>query len=95
MKNYFAEPHLLEDLQFDETKLKVSFKKENCTITVRMIYGDDVITLFTSNLYKLEALIEKVFSKKWDDIWLIFNVALSERSILLSNKNNNFIQILA
>jgi len=39
-------------------------------------------------------LIDKVFSKKWDDFWLIFNVAISERSILLSNKNNNIIQIL-
>jgi hypothetical protein len=37
--------------------------------------------------------MEKVFSKSWDDIWLTFNVAISQRAILLRNRKNYIIQL--
>lgn len=37
--------------------------------------------------------MEKVFFKSWDDIWLTFDVAISERAILLRNRINYIIQI--
>lgn len=43
--------------------------------------------------YYLDNLMEKVFSKSWDDIWLTFDVAISLRAILLRNRKNYIIQI--
>lgn len=43
--------------------------------------------------YYLDNLMEKVFSKSWDDIWLTFDVAISQRVILLRNRKNYIIQI--
>ena len=37
--------------------------------------------------------MENVFSKSWDDIWLTFDVAISQRAILLRNRKNYIIQI--
>ena len=37
--------------------------------------------------------MEKVFSESWDDIWLTFDVAISQRAILLRNRKNYIIQI--
>ena len=43
--------------------------------------------------YYLDNLMENVFSKSWDDIWLTFDVAISQRAILLRNRKNYIIQI--
>jgi hypothetical protein len=58
-----------------------------------MLYGNEVIQRFSSQKYYLDNLMEKVFSKSWDDIWITFNVAISQRAILLRTRKNHIIEI--
>ena len=58
-----------------------------------MLYGDKVIQTFSAKEYHLSKLLENLFSKPWDDIWLVFNIAISQGSMLLRNKNNHILQI--
>jgi hypothetical protein len=93
MKNYANEPHLDTNIEFDQSRLRLYFKKRSLLISVEMLYGNEVIQRFSSQKYYLDNLMEKVFSKSWDDIWLTFNVAISQRAILLRNRKNYIIQI--
>jgi hypothetical protein len=56
-------------------------------------YGDDVIRRFSSKNYDLTKLLEKAFSKSWDDIRLVFNIAISQRAMLLRNRRNYMTQL--
>jgi hypothetical protein len=93
MKNYANEPHFDTDIEFDQSRLRLCFKKRSLLVSVEMLYGNEVIQRFSAQKYYLNNLMEKVFSKSWDDIWLIFNVAISQRAILLRNRKNHIIQI--
>jgi hypothetical protein len=93
MKNYVTESHVNTNIEFDESRLSLSFKKRSLLVSVEMLYGNDVIRRFSSKEYHLTKLLEKVFSKSWDDIWLVFNIAISQRAMLLRNRNNHMIQI--
>ena len=93
MKNYLSESHPNINVEFDESNLKLFFKKQSLLVRIGMLYGDEVIQRFSSKEYHLSKLLEKVFSKSWDDIWLVFNVAISQRAMLLRNKNNHILQI--
>ena len=93
MKNYLSESHLNINVEFDESNLKLFFKKRSLLVRIGMLYGDEVIQRFSSKEYHLSKLLEKVFSKSWDDIWLVFNIAISQRAMLLRNKNNHILQI--
>lgn len=92
MKNYVNKPHNSE-VVFDEKLLKISLTLEGFDILVAMLYGNDIMNVFTSKLHNLQSLNEKVFSGKWDDFWLIFNIAISERAMLLRKKTNYIMQI--
>ncbi len=93
MKNYLSESHPNINVEFDESNLKLFFKKRSLLVRIGMLYGDEVIQRFSSKEYHLSKLLEKVFSKSWDDIWLVFNIAISQRAMLLRNKNNHILQI--
>jgi hypothetical protein len=94
MKNYLNELHdNVNDLKFDESKLSLSFKKHSLLISIEMLYGDDVIQRFSSKNYRLTKLLEKVFSKSWDDIRLVFSIAISQRAMLLRNRRNYMTQL--
>src|SRR5215467_1060002 len=58
-----------------------------------MLYGNDVIRKFSSQKYHLNNLMEKVFSKSWDDVWLTFRVAITQRASLLRDRKNYIMQI--
>jgi hypothetical protein len=93
LKNYANESHPNIRLEFDESNIRLSFKKYLLSVAVEMWYGNQVIRNFSSKEYDLTRLTEKVFSKSWDDIWLVFNIAISQRSILLKNRNNHITQL--
>lgn len=93
MKNYANKSHPNMRVEFDESTLRLSFKKHLLLVSVEMWYGNEVIRNFSSKEYDLNRLTEKVFSKSWDDIWLAFNIAISQRSILLKNGNNHITQL--
>jgi radical SAM superfamily enzyme YgiQ (UPF0313 family) len=67
----------------DENNLRLYFRKGKLLISVGMIYGNEVISRFTGKQLSLEIIMEKVFSKLWDDIWLVFNLAIPQRAMLL------------
>jgi hypothetical protein len=67
MKNYVNEPHIDTNVNFDQNRLRLFFKKRSLLVSMEMLYGDDVIQKFSSKKYHLRDLIEKVFSKPWDD----------------------------
>jgi hypothetical protein len=93
MKNYANEPHLDINIDFDQSKLRLCFKKRSLLVSVEMLYGNDVIRKFSSQKYHLNNLMEKVFSKSWDDVWLTFKVAISQRETLLTGRKNYITQI--
>jgi hypothetical protein len=93
MKNYANESHLDTNIEFDQSRLRLYLKKRSLLISVEMLYGNEVIQRFSSKKYCLDNLMEKVFSKSWDDIWITFNVAISERAILLRTRKNHIILI--
>jgi hypothetical protein len=70
MKDYLSESHVNTNVEFDESRLSLSFKKRSLLVSIEMLYGNDVIQRFSSKEYHLAKLLEKVFSKSWDDIWL-------------------------
>jgi len=92
MKNYDNKRHSCEVL-FDEKLLKISLKDGDFIISVAMLYGNEVMNVFTSMLYNLHSLIEKVFAGNWDDFWLIFSITISERAMLLRKNTNYMMQI--
>jgi hypothetical protein len=93
MKNYANEPHFNTTIEFDQGRLRLYFKMQSLSVSVEMLYGNEVIQRFSSQKYYLDDLMKKVFSKPWDDIWLTFNVAISERAILLRNRKNHITQL--
>jgi hypothetical protein len=94
MKNYLSERHDdVNDLKFDESKLTLSFKKHSVSVSIEMLYGDEVIQRFSSKNYDLTKLLEKAFSKSWDDIRLVFNITVSQRALLLKNRRNYMTQL--
>ena len=94
MKNYLNELHDdVGDLKFDESKLSLSFKKHSVSVSIEMLYGDEVIQRFSSKNYDLTKLLEKAFSRSWDDIRLVFNITISQRAMLLKNRRNYMIQL--
>lgn len=63
MKNYANNSHPNIRVEFDESVLRLSFKKNLLLVSVEMWYGDEVIRNFSSSKFDLNRLTEKVFSK--------------------------------
>ncbi len=94
MKNYANEPHLDINIDFDQSKLRLCFKKRSLLVSVEMLYGNVTRERkFSSQKYHLNNLMEKVFTKSWDDVWLTFKVAITQRATLLRDRKNYIIQI--
>ena len=53
-----------------------------------MLYGSEVIRNFI-----LGMIMDKFFANSWDDIWLAFNLAISQRAMLLEYKKNQISEI--
>lgn len=83
LKKYANQNHLIAQVTLDENNLRLYFRKDKLLISVGMIYGNEVISRFTGKQLSLEIIMEKVFSKLWDDIWLVFNLAIPQRAMLL------------
>lgn len=81
LKDYCQEEHAV-DIKYDESKLGLSFENEGISVSIETLYGNNVIKRFTKQDLSVGKLMEKVFSKSWDDIWLILNVAISELALL-------------
>jgi hypothetical protein len=58
MKNYANEPHLDTTVEFDESRLRLYFKKCSLLASVEMLYGNEVIQRFSSQKYYLDNLME-------------------------------------
>jgi hypothetical protein len=93
MKNYVNEQHPISEVNLDENILSLSFKKGSLNVTINMLYGAEIIQRFTSKQYDIRIIMEKVFSTVWDDIWLVVNLAISQRAILLKYKKDHMIQL--
>jgi hypothetical protein len=62
-------------------------------VLIRKKYSQSLSKLIQLDTHHLSKLLENAFSKSWDDIWLVFNIAISQRAMLLRNKNNHILQI--
>lgn len=76
-------------LVFDESLQHLSFEKDGLAVSVDLLYGSDVTRKFTHDQASLSKVLDKVFTRKWDDIWLSLNVAIFERGLLLGHGTNH------
>jgi hypothetical protein len=75
-------------LAYDASAQKLSFEKDGLAVTVDLLYGSNVTKNFTHEQLDLGKVMNKVFRKKWDDIWLSVNMAIAQRTLLLEYGNN-------
>lgn len=55
---------------------------------INLLYGSDVTKNFTHGQLDLGKVLNKVFRNKWDDIWLSIKMAISQRTLLLKNRQS-------
>jgi hypothetical protein len=96
IEDYFkAQNHRFSvKLNYNESAQRLSFEKDGLTVVLDLLYGSDVTRSFTPDQLDLQTVLRKVFSRRWDDLWLSLNVAISERTLLLQFANNHFVQII-
>jgi hypothetical protein len=58
-------------LNYDAISQKLSFQKDGLSVNINLLYGSDVTKSFTNEQLDLGKVLDKVFRKKWDDIWLL------------------------
>ena len=75
-------------LTYDASNQKLRFEKDGLFVIVDLLYGSDVTKNFTHEQLDLGKVMNKVFRKKWDDIWLSIRMAISQRTLLLRGGNN-------
>jgi hypothetical protein len=92
LENYFKKQNhrFSVKLAYDESLQRLSFEKDGLIVVVDLLYGSDVTRNFTHEKLNLNSILNKVFTRRWDDIWLSLNLAVSQRSILLKQGNNIF-----
>jgi hypothetical protein len=71
----------------------LSFEKDGLAVSVDLLYGSDVTRGFTKDQLTLSTVLGKVFTRKWDDIWLSLNLAISQRALLLEYGTNHIREI--
>jgi len=71
----------------------MSFEKDGLEVVVDLLYGSDVTRKYTPDQSDLPTVLQKVFTRQWDDIWLSLSIATSQRSLLLEYGNNYMMQI--
>lgn len=87
----YANEHL--GIKHDAEKLKINFDKDEIKFVIQTVYGSDSTKRFTANKLTLDHVLESVFSKSWDDIWLAVNTGIEQRRILLEHKINHITEI--
>lgn len=87
---YCAKKHASK-IDFEESKL--SFKKDGITVTIEMLYGDQVIAQFLKKDIKLDKIMESTFAQPWDDYWLALRTATKEISLLRQYDVNHMTEI--
>ncbi|WP_337863308.1 hypothetical protein [Nitrososphaera sp.] len=75
-------------LTYDANTQQLSFEKDGLSVIIDLLYGNDVTKNFTHERAALVNVLDKVFRKKWDDIWLSVDLAISQRSLLLETGSN-------
>jgi hypothetical protein len=75
-------------LAYDMDNQRLSFEKDGLAVFIDLLYGSDVTRNFTHEKSALGTVLDKVFRRKWDDIWLSVNLAISQRSLLLRTGDN-------
>jgi hypothetical protein len=75
-------------LTYDAVSQRLSFEKDGLVVIVDLLYGSDVTRNFTHEQLDLGKVMNKVFRKKWDDIWLSVKMAISQRTLLLRDGKN-------
>lgn len=93
LKKYANQNHLTAQVTLDENNLRLYLRKGKLLISVGVLYGNEVIIRFTGKQLSLDIIMDKVFSKLWDDIWLVFNLAIPQRAMLLEYKKNHITEI--
>ena len=81
------------DLRYDEKLQRLSFEKDGLVVSVDLLYGSDVTRRFTRDQLTLTTVLGKVFTRKWDDIWLSLNLAIAQRALLLEYGTNHITEI--
>lgn len=80
-------------LVYDESLQHLSFEKDGLAVSVDLLYGSDVTRKFTYDQASLGKVLDKVFTRKWDDIWLSLKVAIFERGLLLVHGTNHMAEL--
>jgi hypothetical protein len=64
MKNYLNELNsTTTDLSFDDkNRLSLFFRKQSLSVSINMLYGNEVIQKFSGEKYGISKLMEKVFA---------------------------------
>jgi hypothetical protein len=75
-------------LTYDSDNQRLSFEKDGLEVLIDLLYGSDITRNFTHEKSTLGTVLDKVFRRKWDDIWLSINLAISQRSLLLKTGSN-------
>lgn len=75
-------------LLYDANSQRLSFEKDGLSVVVDLLYGSNVTRNFTHERLDLGKVLDKVFRRKWDDIWLSVNLAIYQRTLLLKYGNN-------
>jgi hypothetical protein len=80
-------------LDYDQSLQRLSFEKDGLVVSVDHLYGSDVTRKFTRGQLTISAVLRNVFTRKWDDIWLALNLAISQRALLLEYGTNHIREI--
>ena len=74
----------------DFEKLRLEFEKSDVRFTIQTVFGDEPVMRFTNNEMTLKDVLETVFPRDWDDIWLALTVGVEQKRILLKHGKNHF-----
>jgi len=75
-------------ITYDPSTQRLTFEKDGLVVLVDLLYGSNVTRTFTHEQLDLPKVMNKVFRRKWDDIWLSVKMAISQRTLLLRDGNN-------
>lgn len=74
-------------------QVKINFEKDGVEFLIETVYGSETTKRFTDGSLTLGMMLEKVFPKVWDDLWLGLKVGIKQRDLFLSYKTNHITHI--
>jgi hypothetical protein len=75
-------------LKYDAHSQRLSFEKDGLSVVIDLVYGSEVTRHFTRQGLGLQSVLDRVFRRKWDDVWLALESAISQRALLLRTGNS-------